>query len=145
MLRHCSTSVRYTGREAWTTANVCTCLNCEFVPFFHVNAHAFQSGITAGKNAITKILITAVADQVDVIVCDANQFTNRKTSGPIDMPIRRPALSLPSLTRSLFQRTKSVSRASVSLNTGRSQPSPLSSSPLWKVWMPIATACCRSS
>ena len=44
---------------------------------FHVNAHAFQSGITAGKNAITKILITAVADQVDVTVCDANQFTNR--------------------------------------------------------------------
>ena len=32
---------------------------------FHVNAHAFQSGITAGKNAITKILITAVADQVE--------------------------------------------------------------------------------
>ena len=44
---------------------------------FHVNAHAFQSGIPAGKNAITKTLITAVADQVDVIVCDANQFTNR--------------------------------------------------------------------
>ena len=44
---------------------------------FHINAHAFQSGITAGKNAITKILITQVADQVDVIVCDANQFTNR--------------------------------------------------------------------
>ena len=44
---------------------------------FHLNAHAFQSGITAGKNALTKILITAVADQVDVIACDANQFTNR--------------------------------------------------------------------
>ena len=44
---------------------------------FHVNAHTFQSGITAGKNAVTKILITAVADQVDVIVRDANQFTNR--------------------------------------------------------------------
>ena len=44
---------------------------------FHVNAHAFQSHITAGKNAMPKILITAVADQVDVIVCDANQFTNR--------------------------------------------------------------------
>ena len=43
---------------------------------FHLNAHAFQSGITAGKNALTKILITAVADQVDVIACDANQFTN---------------------------------------------------------------------
>ena len=33
--------------------------------------------ITAGKNALTKILITAVADQVDVIACDANMFTNR--------------------------------------------------------------------
>ena len=47
---------------------------------FHINAHAFQSGITAGKNAIMKILITAAADQVDVIVCDANQFTNRESS-----------------------------------------------------------------
>ena len=44
---------------------------------FHINAHAFQQGITAGKNAIMKILITAVADQVDVIARDANQFTNR--------------------------------------------------------------------
>ena len=48
---------------------------------FHINAHAFQSGITAGKNAIMKILITAVADQVDVIACDANQFTNRNFRG----------------------------------------------------------------
>ena len=48
---------------------------------FHINAHAFQSGITAGKNAIMKILITAVADQVDVIACDANQFTNRNFLG----------------------------------------------------------------
>ena len=44
---------------------------------FHLNAHAFASGITAGKNALTKILITAVADQVDIVVCDANMFTNR--------------------------------------------------------------------
>ena len=28
-----------------------------------------------------KILITAVADQVDVIACDANQFTNRNFRG----------------------------------------------------------------
>ena len=48
---------------------------------FHINAHAFQQGITAGKNAIMKILITAVADQVDVIACDANQFTNRNFQG----------------------------------------------------------------
>ena len=39
--------------------------------------HAFAAGIAAGKNALTKILITAVADQVDVIARDANMFTNR--------------------------------------------------------------------
>ena len=44
---------------------------------FHLNSHAFAAGITAGKNALTKILITAVADQADVIVCDANMFANR--------------------------------------------------------------------
>ena len=103
---------------------------------FHLNAHAFQSGITAGKNALTKILITAVADQVDVIACDVNQFTNRD--------FRSDRHSDPALTRFLFQRTRSASQASGSLMVGRFQPLLLSSSLLWKVRMPIATACCRS-
>ena len=51
--------------------------------------------ITAGKNALTKILITAVADQVDVIACDANMFTNRNFRSDRH-PIRQPALPLPS-------------------------------------------------
>ena len=110
---------------------------------FHVNAHAFQSGITAGKNAVTKILITAVADQVDVIVRDANQFTNRNDRHA-DPATGAVLTILDSLTRFLSLRTRSASRVSASPITGRSQPSPVSSSPLWKVWMPIATACCRS-
>ena len=75
MLRHCSTSVQNSGREAWMTAKRIHMPELR-VCAFHLNSHAFQSGIMAGKNAL-KILITAVADQVDVIVCDANQFTNR--------------------------------------------------------------------
>ena len=94
---------------------------------FHVNAHAFQSGIPAGKNAITKTLITAVADQVDVIVCDANQFTNRNFRSD-----RHAGAVLTILDQILVSANKSVSRASVSLITGRSQPSPLRSSPFWK-------------
>lgn len=44
---------------------------------FRLNSYAFNAGITAGKSALTKILVSAVADQVDIIVCDANLFTNR--------------------------------------------------------------------
>ena len=44
---------------------------------FHLNSYAFNHCITTGKEALAKILATAVADQVDVIVCDANIFANR--------------------------------------------------------------------
>ena len=110
---------------------------------FHVNAHAFQSGITAGKSAITKILITAVADQVDIIVCDANQFTNRnfRANRHADPATGAVLTILDQILVSANKKRESSKR--ITYITGRSPLSPASSS-LWKVWMPIATACCRS-
>ena len=43
------------------------------------------------------------------------------------------------------RKRESSKRITYNWEVSTSQPSPLSSSPLWKVWMPIATACCRSS
>ena len=84
---------------------------------FHLNSHAFQSGITAGKNAL-KILITAVADQVDVIVCDANQFMNRNfRSDRHSDPATGAVLTI--LDQILVSANKK--RASGSLITGRFQ------------------------
>ena len=45
---------------------------------FQLNSSSFEDCITAGKSALTKVLVAAVADQVDIIVCDANLFTNRQ-------------------------------------------------------------------
>ena len=63
------------------TGRLCDCKRTHLpelrICAFHLNSHAFNDCITAGKEALTKIMVTAVAGQLDVIVCDANLLTNR--------------------------------------------------------------------